>query len=39
VGPDVDIADSVAGMLKVIGELSPEKTGAFLDYKGNVVQW
>lgn len=31
--------ESIAGMLRVIDALRPEQTGAFLDYKGEMLPW
>lgn len=38
-GAEVEIADSVAGMRAVIATLTPEKSGSFLDYRGNALPW
>lgn len=31
--------DSIAGMLKVIEDLTPEQNGAYIEYNGNVLPW
>lgn len=38
-GAEVGVADSVAGMRQVIAGLTPAKTGAFVDYRGNALPW
>lgn len=40
-GPDADIepSESVAGMVKVVGEKSLRSTGRFFDYKGKELSW
>lgn len=35
----VEIVDSIAGMLSVIGALKPGDTGRFIDYQGQTVPW
>jgi NAD(P)-dependent dehydrogenase (short-subunit alcohol dehydrogenase family) len=37
--PPVETPDSVAGMIKVLERLTPEKTGAFLNWKGEPMPW
>ncbi|MBC7496077.1 MAG: SDR family oxidoreductase, partial [Sphingomonadaceae bacterium] len=36
---EVEVSDSVAGMRQVIADLSPDRTGVFLDYRGNALPW
>ena len=36
---EVEAGDSVAGMRQVIADLTPDKTGVFLDYRGNALPW
>ena len=40
-GPNglIDADESVAGMRRVIEELTPERTGAFLEYRGDAIPW
>ncbi len=38
-GAEVETVDSVAGLRRVIAGLTPEQTGAFLDYRGNALPW
>jgi NAD(P)-dependent dehydrogenase (short-subunit alcohol dehydrogenase family) len=38
-GAEVGVEDSVTGLRAVIAGLTPEKTGAFLDYRGNALPW
>ncbi len=38
-GAEVGVAESVAGLRQVIAGLTPAKTGAFLDYRGNALPW
>jgi NAD(P)-dependent dehydrogenase (short-subunit alcohol dehydrogenase family) len=35
----LDAAQSVAGMRRVIASLTPERSGAFLDYRGDPIPW
>lgn len=35
----LEIEESVAGMVQVIGELTPKTSGSFLDYQGATVPW
>ena len=35
----IDAPESVTGMRRVIGELTPEKSGRFFDYGGNEIGW
>jgi NAD(P)-dependent dehydrogenase (short-subunit alcohol dehydrogenase family) len=35
----LDAAESVAGMRKVIAQLTPDRSGAFLDYRGEPIPW
>ncbi|KAG2209504.1 hypothetical protein INT47_008348 [Mucor saturninus] len=35
----VEKKDSIAGMLKVIENLTPEQNGSFIDYQGNQLPW
>jgi NAD(P)-dependent dehydrogenase (short-subunit alcohol dehydrogenase family) len=35
----LDAAQSVAGMRRVIEALTPERSGAFLDYRGDPIPW
>ncbi|MCR9105775.1 MAG: SDR family oxidoreductase [Gammaproteobacteria bacterium] len=35
----VEVPDSVAGLLKVIGGLRPEDNGRFIDFQGNEIPW
>ncbi len=38
-GAEVEVVDAVAGLRRVIAGLTPEQTGAFLDYRGNALPW
>jgi len=38
-GAEVGVEDSVTGLRAVIAGLTPAKTGAFLDYRGNALPW
>jgi hypothetical protein len=40
-GPNaqVPVAESVAGMRRLIAGLRPEQSGAFLDYRGSAIPW
>ncbi len=38
-GADISVDVSVAGMLSVIADLTPEKTGGFYDYQGKELPW
>lgn len=38
-GAEVEIPDSVAGLRRVIAGLTPDKTGCFVDYRGNALPW
>ena len=35
----LDAAESVAGMRRVIAQLTPDRSGAFLDYRGDPIPW
>jgi NAD(P)-dependent dehydrogenase (short-subunit alcohol dehydrogenase family) len=35
----VERKDSIAGMLKVIENLTPEQNGSFIDFEGNQLPW
>ena len=38
-GAEVAVGESVAGLRRVIADVTPERTGAFLDYRGNALPW
>ncbi len=38
-GAEVEVGDSVAGLRRVIAGLTPDKTGVFVDYRGNALPW
>jgi hypothetical protein len=40
-GPNATISpeESVSGMRRVIAGLTPERSGSFLDYKGEEIPW
>lgn len=38
-GAEVAVPDSVAGLRRVIAGLTPARSGAFLDYRGNSLPW
>ena len=38
-GAEVEVTDSVSGLRDVIATLTPEKSGSFLDYRGNALPW
>ncbi|MBV8971387.1 MAG: SDR family oxidoreductase [Sphingomonadaceae bacterium] len=38
-GAEVEVADSVAGLTRVIAGLTAEASGALLDYRGNALPW
>ena len=38
--PDfIEPEESISGMMRVIAELTPAQSGAFLDYKGKILPW
>ncbi len=38
-GAEVDVGESVTGLRAVIAGLAPERSGVFLDYRGNALPW
>ncbi|XP_041633989.1 C-factor-like [Cheilinus undulatus] len=36
---EIDVTESVEGMLRVLASLTEKQNGAFLDYKGDTVPW